>query len=479
MTAADTVPVDDPSRDYGEKVVAVEPGGVERIPLDERHGSPLQLLWTWASPNLEFATVFVGVISVLFFGLNFWQAAAAIVLGSALGAVAHGVLSTWGPKHGLAQMVLGRSAFGYWGNLLPAGLMSVTAGIGWFAVNSVSGAFALNTLFGMSKGLSLVLIVIIQILVAFFGHNLVHLFERVAFPFLAVIFVLAVIDILSKSHPSMTVTPGPGGSIGGFLAATGAAFGYAAGWNPYASDYTRYLRPDSNSKAVGLFAGLGNGLACAVLEIAGAAAVTAVGLSKFDPDNPTGSFTGLMPTWLADLTLLAIALGAISANVLNIYSGAMSFLTMGVKLPLRARRALVALVFGAIGLVVAFTALNDAGTKYEDFLLVIAYWIAPWLGVVFVDRIMFGTRRIDRVVEDRRYTNWAGPIAMLVSMVVSIWLFSDQTKYVGVIAKAHPGIGDVTFEVGFGLAALIYALLARSLRSDRRAQQSAEDAVVR
>ena len=37
-------------------------------------------------------------------------------------------------------MVLSRLAFGYWGNALPAGLNSVTAGIGWFAVNSVSGA---------------------------------------------------------------------------------------------------------------------------------------------------------------------------------------------------------------------------------------------------------------------------------------------------------------------------------------------------
>ena len=40
----------------------VEPGGAEFIPLHERHGKPLQLFWTWTSPNLEFATVFVGVL---------------------------------------------------------------------------------------------------------------------------------------------------------------------------------------------------------------------------------------------------------------------------------------------------------------------------------------------------------------------------------------------------------------------------------
>ena len=57
---------------YGEKVIAVEPGGAEFIPLNERHGRPLQLFWTWTSPNMEFATVFVGFIGVVFFGLSFW-----------------------------------------------------------------------------------------------------------------------------------------------------------------------------------------------------------------------------------------------------------------------------------------------------------------------------------------------------------------------------------------------------------------------
>ena len=60
--------------EYGDRVVAVKPGGAEFIPLSERHGHPLQLFWTWTSPNLEFATVFVGVLAVAVFGLGFWQA---------------------------------------------------------------------------------------------------------------------------------------------------------------------------------------------------------------------------------------------------------------------------------------------------------------------------------------------------------------------------------------------------------------------
>src|SRR5918912_711244 len=99
---------------------------------------------TWTSPNLEFATVFVGVIPVAFFGGGFWPTALALVLGTALGSLTHGILSSWGPKFGIPQMVQARGAFGFVGNILPAGLNTFTAGVGWFIVNSVSGAFALH-----------------------------------------------------------------------------------------------------------------------------------------------------------------------------------------------------------------------------------------------------------------------------------------------------------------------------------------------
>src|SRR5213082_2164576 len=85
---------------YGTQVFEVEPGGAEFIPLHERHGRPLQLFWTWTSPNLEFATVFVGVLAVAAFGLNFWQATAAILLGSLAGGITHAFLSARGPGLG-------------------------------------------------------------------------------------------------------------------------------------------------------------------------------------------------------------------------------------------------------------------------------------------------------------------------------------------------------------------------------------------
>jgi NCS1 family nucleobase:cation symporter-1 len=446
--------------DYGEKVASVEPGGAEFIPLNERHGRPLQLFWTWTSPNFEFATVFVGVIGVAFFGLNFWQAALALVVGTAIGSVTQGLLSAQGPSHGVPQMVISRLGFGYWGNALPAGLNALTAGIGWFAVNSVSGTFALNTLTHMPKPLCLVIIVVVQIVVAFFGHNLVHAFERYAFPVLAIIFLIAVGWIFAKSSPG---APSHGGGIGGFLLTLGAAFGYAVGWNPYASDYTRYFKPTASKLAIAWWSGIGVFLSCALLEVAGAASATVTGINAIN-NNPTGAFTGHLPTFLADLTLLAIALGAVAANVLNIYSGALSFTAMGIKLPLALRRAIVALVFGVIGFVVALTGLHGTSTKYENFLLVIAYWIAPWLAVIFCDQLLRrgqDPRRLETLLFDTKYTNWAGPVSMLIGMAVSISLFSNQTEYVGWVPKHYPSVGDLTFEVGFVVTALVYLIWRR------------------
>jgi NCS1 family nucleobase:cation symporter-1 len=447
--------------EYGERVVAVEPGGAEYIPLAERHGRPLALYWTWTSPNLEFATVFVGVLAIVAFKLTFWQAVLAIALGSALGSLSHGLLSSRGPLLGVPQMIQSRIPFGYWGNVLPAGVNALTAGIGWFAVNSVSGTLALNTLTSLPKWLCLVIVVAAQILIAYLGHNFVHAFERIAFPLLVVAFVLGAVYVVGRSAPSAAAG---GGGIGGFLLALGATFGYAAGWNPYASDYTRYFHPDADRRAIALWSGLGVFVSCLVLEVLGALSAT---IATPADATPTAAFTFAMPTLVADLVLLAIAVGAVSANAINIYSGTMSFLALGFRLSLALRRAIVAVVFGVLGFLAALSSLDDP-SRYENFLLVIAYWIGPWLGVVFTDWYLRRGHRIDGFLFDTRHNPWAGWLSMLVAGAVSILLFSNQQQFVGYLARQNADLGDLAFEVGFLLAAALYwiAFLVQRDRAD-------------
>lgn len=451
---------------YGSRTVAVEPGGAEFIPLAARHGRASQLFWTWTSPNMEFATITVGILSVLVFGLTFWQAVAAILIGNALGSISMGLLSTWGPQAGLPQMVLSRLGFGFLGNILPAGINAVVAGVGWFAVNSVSGALALHALVSaIPARLCLLIVVVLMLVLAFAGHNLVHAFERYAFPVLALVFVVGAVWIFAMANPGAPAFQEPsfvGGTVGGFLLTIGATFGYAAGWNPYASDYTRYLPADTPKRSVGLASGLGVFVSCVFLEVAGAAMVSAVAKPGIDP----GIYTSPMPSWLGKLTLLAIAIGAIAANALNLYSAAMSFMSLGIPLRTRLARASVSAVFGVAGFFVAFWAIGNPGNDYENFLLIISYWIGPWLGVVFVDRVLHRRDAAETwsEVASTGYRNWAGPIAMLLGIVVSIWLFSNQTKYTGVVPSHVPQFGDIAFFVGFVIAAVVYAVLTPVLK---------------
>ena len=183
-----------------------------------------------------------------------------------------------------------------------------------------------------------------------------------------------------------------------------------------------------------------------------------------DSANPTTAFTDHLGGFLGGLTLLAIALGAVSANAINIYSGALSFTALGLRLPLKAARAITAVGFGVVGLVVAWSGLDDAGASYENFLLVISYWIGPFLGVYFTDWALRRGHRVDGFLFDVKHNPMAGWVAMAVGIVVSVALFSNESSYTGVVPKAVPEIGDITFFVGALVAAVLYAVLYRARR---------------
>jgi nucleobase:cation symporter-1, NCS1 family len=271
--------------------------------------------------------------------------------------------------------------------------------------------------------------------------------------------------IMAGPPTGTSEAPGGGtGGVGGFLLTLGAVFGYTAGWSPYAADYARYLPVDSSRRDVGLAAGTGLFVSTTVLMVVGAASVSASAAAGISSDNPTTAFVGVLPAWLAALTLICISLGAVAANVLNVYSGAMAFLSLGINVPLHRARAVVAVAFGLIGFVIALLALGDAAAGYEAFLLVVVYWVGPWLGVVLTDQYL--RRRVPvELLYDRGYTNPAGVVALLVGIVVSVGLFSNQQLFTGLVPRIWPDVGDVTFLVGIALAAGLYAALFRRVGS--------------
>ncbi len=441
---------------------AIETNDILPIPSGERHGKPWHLFTVWSSPNLEFATIFIGALAV-FAGLNVWQAILAVALGNALAAVTHGWFSSWGPRHGVPQMVLGRTAFGLRGNAIPATTSTLVAGIGWFAVNTTSGAFALTSLTNLPVAVSVTIIILVQVVAAFIGHNFIQKFERYAFFYLAVVF--AIVSFVIISMGKFDVSVGTDFKWGAFSVGVALAYGYTQGWTPFAADFTRYLPGNSSPKAVGLAAGLGNFTATTLLMSVGAIAWSGV----VGEGLPTSAFTAVLPGWLAVLTLVGIAVGSVSANVLNIYSGTMSFIAAGVKLGFKTRRAIMVVLAGVIGGGLSYFAVEDNFRfLFELFLLTVGYWLAPWVAILVVDRLLRKGQDIDKLVkEETKHSNIAGPITFVLVTVVSVLLFAKAemptVQFYGALTGPGAENGDWTAVVGFVSAAVIYFLLYKLL----------------
>ncbi|HET9394352.1 MAG TPA: cytosine permease [Candidatus Rubrimentiphilum sp.] len=517
---------------YRDQVLAVEPTGIEYIPDDQRHGNPRSLFGLWFSANAEIATWMVGVFAVALYGTSLAGAAAGLIVGNIVGFALLGILGTFGPRYGVPQMVASRLAFGRYGNALPAAL-SFLAGVLWFAVNSVFGAYALQTIAqslfripssAATYAISLALMLLLQILLAVYGYNMIHWFERVSSVLLGAGFTLLGVITFTHANWSSTFNAhapfAAGGEIGGVILATALGFAYATGWVPCASDYSRYLPANTDPRRIWWYSFLGTVIPCIILEIMGAATVYAARGFDLSKATPTDAIHSLLqsvgaPQLVGTIILLSVVLGTLTANCMNLYSGAMAALV--VKFPTRSLRAPVilgaifaaltallfyshvpamvtiglalgvgvivgivghvriarwraAIVVGVLGALIASGGGHPKETAnlYTDFLLLLSYWASPWAAVVLVDWLQ---RRGQRVAPEELEFGPSirpGVYAWLIGLAASL-PFWDQAWYTGPFANAYPQFGDLSYYVGFIVAAVVMvALSPRRAIAERR-----------
>lgn len=239
---------------YGDEVARIEPIGIEHIEETERHGHVSSVFTLWFGANVELATLTTGTAAVALFGLNFEQAAIGLILGNILGVILLGLVSTFGPRLGVPQMVHSRAPFGFYGNFIP-GALNAVAGVMWFAVNTVLGSFAFEALFHTNFVVALVIMALVQVIVAVYGYNMIHAVER----FMAIILTLVFIgvSIFAFAHANYALpfdAKSPLGQYtgirGGIIEAVGLALSYLLGWTVFGSDYTRYLPADTKPSKV-------------------------------------------------------------------------------------------------------------------------------------------------------------------------------------------------------------------------------------
>ena len=352
-------------------------------------------------------------------------------------------------------MMQSRLAFGILGNVFPAGL-AFLAGVGWFAVNCVLGAYALGTLAHLPYLPALCIMLAIQVSIVVYGFNMLAAFERItAFALLAGFCVLGTATMRHADWQTPFNLHAPlagGGEISGTVMAFALAFSYVVGWAPAASDYSRYLPESASTRSIWLWVFFGGFIPSTILEVMGAATVTALPGVDLSALQPTAAIPLLLGGGAAAyFGLLTIVLGTMTANCLNLYSGALSALAAGIRVP----RWLAAVAIGTIGGALALLGAQPQKTAeiYTNFLLLLATWAAPWTGVVIVEWWQTRSRAVDsaRAFALRPLVR-DGCLAWLIGIIASI-PFLDQAWFVGWIARANPQLGDVSYEVGMLAAA--------------------------
>jgi purine-cytosine permease-like protein len=142
---------------------------------------------------------------------------------------------------------------------------------------------------------------------------------------------------------------------------------------------------------------------------------------------------------------------------------------------LRQRRAALAILAGVIGFIGGlYLESKGVAENYTNFLLLISYWIAPWLAVVFVDYwLRRGDYGDESVFYDTKHMRWQGFVAMAVGLVVSVYFFANNAIYLGTVPKANAVYGDLTFVVGFVITAVLYFVFNLGMRRQSSGAKSA------
>lgn len=435
----------------------VEAFGVEHIPDDSRHGRPNRTFTLWFAANLTIADYAIGVLTTTVFGLTAAEAITVLALGNLLGGAFLGLSAAMGPSLGFPQMFSSRASFGRKGNY-PLGAMNWVSTIGWFTVNTILGSEALEAALN-NRGLPYLanftviaaLLVVVQVVVAVYGHDFIQLFERVMSIVLGVLFFL--VFLLTATHLAQifeaNTAATPGVSFGELGAVFAISFSYIMSWSPYASDYSRYLPVSTSRRRVALYALAGGALASFAVEVIGAF----VGAY-----NQVPGIAGLLGLsfqygWVG---MVAIVLGGMAANILNIYTNALS----GLVLDLKAKRTTMVLAGGAVGLVLALAFGQTFESFFENFLLVLDYWITPWLAIVLVD--FYLTRRGSAAsVEGAPGFDFSALGVYALSIVLSVPFMVPPTSPgfpVGALSGWFGG-ADFSYFISFAIAALLTLLI--------------------
>ncbi|MGH3580830.1 MAG: purine-cytosine permease family protein [Mycobacterium sp.] len=428
--------------------LSVETHGIAPVTAEQRYGTPGRLFTVWFAPQVNMTGVFTGTLAITL-GLGFWLGLVAMVIGTVLGGLVVGYLSTWGPRTGTAQLPAARLAFGP-GVVLPAALQWLSS-IAWDALVGLFGGEALSVLLGIPFWAAVLIVLAIQGAVGFFGYEVIHRLQAVLTVVLFVTFVVFAVKLVS-GHDVVTAAAVAGPDlVGAFVLEVTIALSLSISWASYAADFSRYLPAQSSRLKVFGYTFGGMVLAYVFVQAIGIAAAGVIG------DHTAAGVRDVMGGGiLGAVALLIIALASIGSGVMNDYSGSLALQTMGVKVRRPFSAALVTVVAFAL---ILWLHGADTATRFQDVLLLVGYWIPAFVAVVVIDWLLRTWGRVDPAVDvaaepTRRADGFAALLVFVVSYAAAI-PFMNTTLIQGPVAVAWHG-ADVAYFVNFVVAVVLY-----------------------
>lgn len=392
----------------------IEQNGINIINETERRGSARSLFWPWCAANVSLLALSYGSF-LLGFGISFWQATFAGLVGTVLSFALVGVSSLAGKRSSAPTMTLSRASFGVRGNIVP-GILSYLIFVGWETVLVALATLATKTVLthfaSINENLAYVLGFIIAASLTIFGGVLgfrvimkMQIWITSATAILTIGYIAFTIDHVDW-HAIATMK---NGSVQGFIGAMIFAItGIGLGWVNSAADYSRYLPRSVSGGGVITWTIFGASLVPVILVIYGALLAGSSGdLAGKIAADPIGALTTLLPTWyLLPFAIVAI-LGLIGGAILDLYSSGITLVSLGA--PIKRHQAAsidgIAMLLGTI-YIVWFA--PDFFGPFQGFLITLGVPIAVW-SAIFVADVIMRRKEYDEVSlfdEKGRYGTW-------------------------------------------------------------------------
>lgn len=468
---------------------AYELNSTNLIAEKERRGRARDLFWPWCGANVSLLALSYGSF-FLGFGISFWQATIAAIIGTVLSFLLVGFSSLAGKKSNATTMVLSRAAFGVKGNILP-GFLTYLLLVGWETVLVSLATLATGTVFerigGVDRNVAMIAGFVIAVSLTLFGGVLgfsvimkLQKYLTLITVFLTLGYILLTVDTVNWN----ALMERPSGPIQGFVGALIFAItGIGLGWVNAAADYSRYLPRSVKSASVVGWTVLGASVVPIILVIYGAAlSISDEKLSEAIAMDPIGALTTLLPTWYLILFSLVAILGLVGGAILNLYSSGLTLVSLGVPVKRHVAASLdgVLMLLGAIYIV---WIAENFFYPFQGFLITLGVPVAAW-SAIFVTDVLIRKKSYsekDLFTSQGIYgsVNWSSIACVVVATLVgwgfvtntfASWL-SWQGYFLGVIggkdgAWAYSNVGVIF--------ALVIASLGHILLSLRkvRAQEN-------